>query len=55
VRFGTLESTLAATLLGQTAGAMGIAYTGLCGVGMLALGALVNFVVGGFGAIFAQR
>jgi hypothetical protein len=55
LRFGTLESTLATVVFGETAGAMGIAFTGLCGVGILAIGALMNFVVGGVGAIIAQR
>ena len=53
--YGSVESTLATALFGETAGAMGIAMTGLCGAGVLAIGALVNFVVGGLGAIIAQR
>lgn len=54
-RYGSVESTLATALFGETAGAMGIALTGLCGVGVLCIGALMNFVIGGIGAIIAQR
>jgi hypothetical protein len=52
--YGSVESTLTIALLGETPGATGIALTGVCGIGLLAIGALFNFVVGGVGAIFAQ-
>ncbi len=55
VRYGTVEGTLATALFGETAGAMGIVFSAVCGVGMLATGALMNFVVGGIGAMAAQR
>jgi hypothetical protein len=55
MRYGSVESTLAIAFFGETAGAMGVALIGLCGVGILAIGTLINFVVGGVGAITAQR
>jgi hypothetical protein len=54
-RYGSMESSMTIALLGETTGATGIALTGLCGIGIIAFGALMNFVVGGVGAIFAQR
>jgi hypothetical protein len=55
VHYGSVESALATALFGETAGAMGILFTGLCGIGVLLIGALMNFVVGGVGAVIAQR
>lgn len=55
VRYTSVEATLATALFGETAGAMGIVLSGVCGIGVLAAGALMTFVVAGVGAIFAQR
>ncbi len=55
VRYSSIESTLATALFGESAGAMGVLLTGVCGIGLLITGALMNFVVGGVGAVVAQR
>jgi hypothetical protein len=55
VRYSSVESTLSTALFGETAGAMGIVLSGVCGAGVLLIGALMTFVVGGLGAMFAQR
>jgi hypothetical protein len=55
VRYGSVEAALATALFGETGGAMGVLFAGLCGIGALLIGALMNFVVGGVGAILAQR
>lgn len=55
VRYSSVESTLATAVFGETAGAMGIVLSGVCGLGVLVTGALMTFVVAGVGAIVAQR
>jgi len=55
---GTLGSpalALASSVFGGAMGMGGIVLSAVCGVGILLLGVLVNFVVGGFGALFALR
>jgi len=53
--FGTPEMALASTLFGGFVGLSGVALSAVCGVGIILLGSLINFVVGGFGALFALR
>ncbi|NYZ74125.1 hypothetical protein H0O00_03205 [Candidatus Micrarchaeota archaeon] len=53
--FGTLESSLAASLFGGMMGLKGVGLTAVCGAGVVLFGALINFVVGGFGGLFALR
>lgn len=53
--FRSLESVLAASLLGDLAGAVGMAASAACGIGLLVIGTLINFVIGGLGGLFAQR
>ena len=53
--FGSAETALAAFFFGDTAGGVGIALSAICGVGIIFAGAVMNFVIGGFGAIFALR
>ncbi len=52
---GSPEMALASSLFGGAIGLSGIALSAVCGMGILALGMMVNFVVGGFGALFALR
>ncbi len=53
--FGSAEATLAASLFSGASGISGIGLSAICGVGVIVLGALINFVVGGAGALFALR
>jgi hypothetical protein len=53
--FGTLESSLMASLFGGTAGLKGVGLTAVCGFGLIISGVMINFVVGGFGGLFALR
>lgn len=53
--FGTLESSLAASLFGGMIGLKGVGLSAVCGAGVIVLGTLINFVVGGFGGLFALR
>jgi hypothetical protein len=53
--YGSSEAVLATALFGDVAGAMGIGASLLCGVGSILIGSVINFVVGGFGGLFAQR
>ncbi len=53
--FGSTEMVLASSLFGGMTGLSGVALSALCGFGMLAIGSTINFVVGGFGALFALR
>jgi len=46
---------LASSLFGGAIGLSGIALSAVCGIGMLAVGVMINFVIGGFGALFALR
>jgi hypothetical protein len=52
---GSPEMALASSLFGGAIGLSGIALSAVCGLGILVLGMMVNFVVGGFGALFALR
>jgi len=50
------ESVIAANIFGETATkGMGILLAALCGVGVILVGGLVNFVIGGLGSIIVQR
>lgn len=53
--FGSAEAALAAALFGDAAGAMGIGLSAVCGFGIIIFGAMMNFVVGGVGALFILR
>jgi hypothetical protein len=54
--FVSSPAVLAGAIFGTAAeGGAGIALSMLCGVGMISLGTLINFVVGGAGSIAAQR
>ncbi len=55
VGFGSTEMVLATSLFGGMMGLSGVALSAVCGIGMVAIGALMNFVIGGFGALFALR
>ncbi|MCI0503837.1 hypothetical protein L0Y65_03940 [Candidatus Micrarchaeota archaeon] len=52
---GSPALALASSFFGGAIGMSGIALSAVCGIGILLLGALINFVVGGFGALFALR
>jgi hypothetical protein len=52
--FATAESVLATAILGDTSGATGVGLSALCGLGMIIFGTMINFVVGGIGALFTQ-
>lgn len=50
------EATLAAIVFGESAaGGVGLGLSTVCGFGLIAGGTLINFAVGGFGGLFAQR
>jgi hypothetical protein len=49
------EMALASSLFGGAIGLSGIALSAVCGIGILAIGVMLNFVIGGFGALFALR
>ncbi len=53
--FATPEMALASTLFGGFVGLSGVALSAVCGAGLIVLGSLINFVIGGFGALFALR
>ncbi len=53
--FGSTESIIMASLFGDLVGFKGAGLSAICGVGMIALGMFVNFVVGGFGGLIALR
>jgi hypothetical protein len=53
--FGSAEAALAASMFGGASGLSGIGLSAVCGVGIVAMGALINFVVGGAGALFSLR
>ena len=53
--FGTPEMALASTLFGSFMGLSGVALSAVCGFGIIAVGCLINFVIGGFGGLFALR
>jgi len=49
-------AALAATVFDATAeGGAGILLSGLCGIAMISIGTLINFVIGGAGSLLAQR
>ncbi|MFH0884188.1 MAG: hypothetical protein V1861_00580 [Candidatus Micrarchaeota archaeon] len=52
---GSPEMALASSLFGGVIGLSGIALSAVCGIGILIVGVMVNFVIGGFGALFALR
>lgn len=53
--FGSTEMTVTASFFGDMMGLSGVALSAVCGLGILAIGSLINFVIGGFGALFALR
>ncbi len=53
--FGSAEATLAASLFSGASGLSGIGLSAICGVGVIIIGSMINFVVGGAGALFALR
>ena len=52
VGFGSTEMVVASSIFGGLMGLSGVALSSVCGFGMLIFGSMVNFVVGGFGALF---
>ncbi len=53
--FGSAEAALVASLFSGASGLSGIGLSAVCGLGIIITGAVVNFVVGGAGALFALR
>ncbi len=53
--FGSSESVAASALFGDVVGAFGLGLQLVCGFGLIAIGALINFVIGGIGGILASR
>ena len=53
--FGSTKMVIISSIFGGVVGLKGVALTGVCGLGMILIGALINFVIGGFGALFALR
>lgn len=53
--FGSAETQLASAIFGELSGAAGIGISALCGLGIILIGAMINFVIGGFGGLYAQR
>jgi len=51
IDFRSPESVLAASILGDLEGRSGVAVTAICGVALIVVGALLNFVIGGLGGI----
>jgi len=50
------EAVVVASIFGDAAkGAVGLGLSNLCGIVFLAVGALINFAIGGFGGLFAHR
>ena len=52
IGFGSTEMVVASSIFGDLIGLGGVALSSVCGFGMLLFGSMVNFVVGGFGALF---
>ena len=52
---GSAEAALAASLFSGASGLNGIGLSAVCGVGVIITGAMINFVIGGAGALFALR
>jgi hypothetical protein len=53
--FGSSATVLAGQVFGDVTGPLGLGAALFCGSGLIAVGALINFVVGGLGGLFAQR
>lgn len=53
--FGSAGSVIAAQVFGDIAGMVGLGASAICGFGLLLTGALINFVIGGCGGLFAQK
>lgn len=53
--FGSAGAVLAAQVFGDMIGALGLSLSLFCGIGVILIGAMINFVIGGFGGLFAQR
>lgn len=53
--FGSAEAALVASLFSGASGLSGIGLSAVCGIGIIVTGAVINFVVGGAGALFALR
>lgn len=53
--FATPEFVVASAVFGDIVGYTGVGLSLICGVGMIIMSTLVNFVVGGFGALFTLR
>jgi hypothetical protein len=51
--FSTPESVLAGAIFEDVMGMKGVGLSAICGIGILLFGTVINFVVGGFGGIFA--
>ncbi len=52
---GSAGSIISAQIFGEVAGMVGVLVPAVCGIGLLLVGTLINFVIGGFGGLFAQR
>lgn len=55
VDFRSPESVLAAAVLGDLTGRVGVLVSALCGVGLVAIGILINFTIGSLGGLFSIR
>ncbi|MFN7990702.1 MAG: hypothetical protein U0R44_00945 [Candidatus Micrarchaeia archaeon] len=53
--FGSAEAAVTASVFGSAVGLSGIGLSAVCGIGIIILGTMINFVIGGFGALFALR
>ncbi|MBU0591907.1 hypothetical protein KKF81_04055 [Candidatus Micrarchaeota archaeon] len=53
--FGSTEAIIAANLFDDVSGMTGLGISAICGIGLILLGAMVVFVIGGIGGLFAAR
>ncbi|MEW6722196.1 MAG: hypothetical protein AB1324_02965 [Candidatus Micrarchaeota archaeon] len=53
--FGSTESAVASSLLGGAVGLSGIGLSIVCGLGLVIVGTMINFVIGGCGALLVLR
>jgi hypothetical protein len=53
--FGTTEMIIVSSVLDSVGGLRGVAFSAVCGLGIIIIGTMLNFVVGGFGALFSLR
>ncbi len=53
--FGSAGSIISAQIFGEVTGTVSVMAPAICGFGLLLIGTLINFVIGGFGGLFAQR